>query len=156
MKTRNAFSILTAIVVIIIMATVAVLVTNLAGKIVQTTTVQYRKEQAMLLAKSYTEYAVMAVMSNDRNTSDCIEYINGDIGNNVDNGDGYRVNTRIAYIADGLPRVQNCANVLNASVVTPETALSIIVDVYVRFKDPDSPVNNAPWITYHRRTLQKI
>jgi hypothetical protein len=163
---RKAFSMLTAIFVIVIMATVAVLVLNMAGKIVKETTAQYQKEQAMLLAKSYTEYAIMSVMSNDRSATgnDCIENINGRIGDNVNTGQGYLINTRIAYIADNNARVGTCdaTRILDdTGIVTPESALNIIVDVYVRYRDPDHPnittaPNTVPWVTYHRRTLQKI
>ncbi|MGC9350614.1 MAG: hypothetical protein ACP5D3_01345 [Sulfurovum sp.] len=35
--------------------------------------------------------------------------------------------------------------------------LSIIVDVYVEYKDIiQGNIATSPWITYHRRTLQKI
>ncbi len=142
------------------MATVAMLVTSLTGKIVKETTAQYQKEQAVLLSKSYTEYAIMSVMSNDRNDTSCIENIDGRIGNNVNNGQGYLVNTRIAYIADSNARVGTCAatRILDDSgITTAESALSVIIDVYVRYRDPDHPtVSTAPWVTYHRRTLQKI
>lgn len=156
---RKAFSMLTAIVVIVLMATVAMLVMSLTGKIVKETTAQYQKEQAALLAKSYTEYAILAVMSNDR-TVDCIENIDGRIGVNVNNGQGYLINTRVAYIADSNARVNTCAatRILDDSgITTVESALSVIIDVYVRYRDPDHPtVSTAPWVTYHRRTLQKI
>lgn len=170
---RKAFSMLTAIFVIVLMATVAILVMNLSGKIIKETTAQYQKEQAVLLAKSYTEYAIMAVMSNDRNATgnDCIENINGFVGDStatVNQGEGYSINTRIAYISDDNAAngssVSTCAatRILdNSGIVTPESALNIIVDVYVRYRDPDHPniitaPNTVPWVTYHRRTLQKI
>lgn len=168
---RKAFSMLTAIFVIVLMATVAMLVMNLSGKIVKETTAQYQKEQAALLAKSYTEYAIMAVMSNDRNATDCIEDIDGFIGDTattVNEGEGYSINTRIAYISDDNAAngssVSTCdaTRVLdNSGIVTPESALNIIVDIYVRYRDPDHPnistaPNTVPWVTYHRRTLQKI
>ena len=157
---RKAFSMLTAIFVIVLMATVAMLVTSLTGKIVKETTAQYQKEQAVLLSKSYTEYAIMSVMSNDRNATDCIENIDGRIGADVNNGQGYLVNTRIAYIADSNARVGTCAatRILDDSgITTTESALSVIIDVYVRYRDPDHPtLSTAPWVTYHRRTLQKI
>ena len=157
---RKAFSMLTAIFVIVLMSTVAMLVMSLTGKIVKETTAQYQKEQAVLLSKSYTEYAIMAVMSNDRNATDCIENIDGRIGADVNNGQGYLINTRIAYIADSNARVGTCAatRILDDSgITTAESALSVIVDVYVRYRDPDHPtVSTAPWVTYHRRTLQKI
>lgn len=157
---RKAFSMLTAIFIIVLMATVAILVMNLSGKIVKETTAQFQKEQAALLAKSYTEYAIMAVMSNDRNATDCIENIDGRIGASVNTGQGYLVNTRIAYISDNNARVSTCpaTRILDDSgIITAESALNIIVDVYVRYRDPDHPnIASAPWITYHRRTLQKI
>jgi hypothetical protein len=170
---RKAFSMITALFVIVLMATVAMLVMNLSGKIIKETTAQYQKEQAVLLAKSYTEYAIMSVMSNDRNATgnDCIENIDGFIGDSdtdVNEGKGYLINTRIAYISDNDTTngssVSTCAatRILDSSgIATPESALNIIVDVYVRYRDPDHPniataPNTVRWITYHRRTLQKI
>jgi hypothetical protein len=156
---REGFSMFMAIIVIVMMASVAALVANVTGKIVQSTTTQYQKEQAVLLAKSYTELAIMAVSANDRNASgvDCIEDINGVIGPSgaSENGEGYQVQTRIAYIGNN--QFGSCAatRVLSSSVVTPQSSLNIIVDVYVRYKALDHP-GTSPWITYHRRTLQKI
>ena len=131
---------------------------NLAGKTVDETRAQYQREQSALLAKSYTEYAILAVMSNDRNGTgnDCIEDIDGRIGANVNNGQGYLIETRIAYISDTNARVSTCAGTRilhDTGITTIQSALSIIIDVYVRYRNPDSPVN---WVTYHRRTLQKI
>ena len=158
---REAFSLLVALSVIIIMATVAVLTLNMTGKSVRGTTAQYQKEQAILLAKSYTELAIMAVTANDRNNiysagNNCLEDIDGLVGNDANNGEGYRIRTRISYIGDN--RFGNCSatRVLSNSVITPETPLNIIVDVYVEYKELDHPGSTSPWITYHRRTLQKI
>ena len=159
---RKAFSMLVALVVIILMTVVASFILNLSGKIIKETTTQFQKEQSVLLAKSYTEYAIMSVMSNDRNVTgnDCIENINGKVGNPV-NGQGYEIRTRIAYIGnDGF---DNCSNtrILSNAVTTPESSLNIIVDVYIKYRDIDHPsigIDNTvvPWTTYHRRTLQKI
>ena len=156
-KNRKAFSMVTAIIVIVLMATVAMLILSISGKIVKETTTQYRKEQAVLLAKSYTEFAIMAVTANDR-TADCIENING---NNViatdSDGKGYQVDTRISYIGNtDTANLGTCAftRQLSTAVLTPGSDLQIIVDVYVRYKELDNTA--ADWITYHRRTLQKI
>ncbi len=157
-KNRKAFSLVTAIIVIVLMATVGILVMNISGKIVKETTTQYRKEQAVLLAKSYTEFAIMAVTANDR-TADCIENINGNnVIANDSSGQGYQVDTRIAYIGNDATAdlVTKCSGtrLLNTAVKTPGSDLQIIVDVYVRYKELDNTA--ADWITYHRRTLQKI
>ncbi len=159
-KQQKAFSMITAIFVIVLMSSIAMLVMSMSSKIIKSTTAQYHREQAVLLAKSYTEYAIMAVMSNARVANDCIEDINGDVGADVANGLGYRVETRIAYIADGNARVVTCdaTRILDDSgILTEASALNVIIDVYVRYKDPDhTTIATSPWITYHRRTLQKI
>ena len=154
---RSAFSMLTAIIVIVLMATVAMLIITLSGKMVKETTTQFQREQAALLAKSYTEYAVMAVTANDRNVTDCLSDINATIGSPT-TGNGYSVRTRIAYIGHA-GEVNSCAAtcIFSNTVTTPRSPLNIIVDVYVEYKEPDHPNStNAPWITYHKRTLQKI
>jgi len=156
-RNREAFSLLTALVVIVMMATVAVLVMNMTGKITKETTAQFQKEQAILLAKSYTELAIMAVTAHDR-SSNCMENIDSIniLGTSSHSGEGYRVRTRISYIGGNNENLGNCATtrVHSHDVKTPESSLNIIVDVYVEYKDLDN--STAKYITYHRRTLQKI
>jgi len=155
---RQAFSMLTAIFVIVLMATVAMLVMNLSGKMVKGTTAQFQREQAVLLAKSYTEYAVMAVSANDRNaTGNCLTDIDG---NNIimpELNGGYQVRVRIAYIGHA-SEVGSCAGtrIFSDDVKTTRSPLNIIVDAYVEYQDLDHHDPNPPWITYHKRTLQKI
>jgi len=154
-KMRKAFSMITAIFVIVIMASIGALVVSTSAKIVKTTTAQYQHEQAILYAKSYTEFAVMAVTANDW-TSDCTQDITGTIGTSNTTGDGYRIRTRISYIVDGGQiDTTSCdaTRVLSTNVQTTSTPLTIIIDAYVDYKDPD---NTAQWRTVHRRTVQKI
>jgi len=154
-KMREAFSMITAIFVIVIMASVGALVMSTSGKIVKTTTAQYQHEQAILYAKSYTEFAVMAVTANDRNAS-CTQDITGTIGTPAD-GNGYRVRTRIAYIVDGTQiNTAGCdpIRVLSTGVTAGSGApLTIIIDAYVDYYDPDNLTQKR---TVHRRTVQKI
>jgi type II secretory pathway pseudopilin PulG len=51
-KSREAFSLLTAIVIIVLMSTVAMFVMSLSGKIIKSTTAQFQREQAELYAKA--------------------------------------------------------------------------------------------------------
>ena len=149
---RKAFSMLTAIFVILIMASVGAMVMSLSGKMVKETTSQFQREQSMLLAKSYTEYAIMAVMANDRSAAgNCLTTING-------NFNTYAITVNIAYIGnDGTTpgsddTLQLCAaNAIASIVVTPQSPLNIIIDAYVSYPD-----DNGQNITYHRRSLQKI
>ena len=152
---RKAFSLLTAIFVIVLMATVAILVLNISGKLVKETTAQYQNEQAALYANSYTEYAILAVTGNDR-TVNCLSTINSSIGTSPATGNGYNIRTHISYIG-AAAEVGTCANTLSSTVTTAKTPLTIIVDAYVDYKEPDHHDSaNAPWITYHKRTVQKI
>lgn len=152
---RKAFSMLTAIFIIVLMATVAAFIMNLSGKMVQETTTQFQHEQSMLLAKSYTEYAIMAVTANEHNTSNCLNNITGGYGNDGSGNNIYNIDVNISYIGNTNLHA-NCRTLSN-SVVTPKSPLSIIVDVFVSYKDLDHPGGaSAPDITYHRRSLQKI
>ncbi len=176
---RKAFSMITAVFVIIIMATLAAFVLNLSGKITQETAIQYRQEQAALLARSYTELAVLAVINHDRNqtTPSCIQDIDGSVnglipggavsGNSGGSSGGYSVETRIYYIGDGLPcsetrKLNDSTSAMNSpttlvtdynNTAASDAIAAILVDVFVSYKDPDAPTN---FIKYHRRTLQKI
>ncbi|HFD14501.1 MAG TPA: type II secretion system protein [Epsilonproteobacteria bacterium] len=188
---RKAFSMVTAIFLIIMMSTLAVLVFNLSGKMVKSTSLQYRHAQAAFLARSYTELAVLAVINHERNaTTRCVQTISGVVNGVIPNGPvtgnsltgtGYDVNTYIYYLGNNL----NQANISNTywpnrlmPIVTDynttnpplaDSVAGIIVDVYVRYKDPavvdayteahggaTPTALQIPWITYHRRSLQKI
>jgi len=155
-KQRKAFSMLTAIVVIVLMASVGAFVLSLSGKMVKTTTTQFQREQAMLLAKSYTEYAIMAVMSNDANTTNCLQTIQGNNVIRAEANGGFDVTVQIAYIGNGNGRINSCdgIRIFSNAVVSLNSPLNIIIDVYVKYQDLDG--GNTNWITYHKRTLQKI
>ncbi len=154
-KQRKAFSMLTAIFLIVIMASIAAFVMNLSGKMTKITTHQYQKEQAMLLAKSYTEYAVMTVMANDRIANDCIENINANNivppGNMPNININYNVSVNIGYIGAAAD-IATCAGTRQFGNPATSDELNIIVDVYVQYPDFDTGRISR----YHRRTLQKI
>ncbi len=142
---RKAFAMITAIFVIVIMATIGVFVMSLSGKAVKSTTMQYQHDQAELYAKSYTEYAILAVTGDDRSSS-CLNDIHITLGN-------YQIRTHISYIANGNEvDVSKCNSVLSSSVKRKDTPLTIIVDSYVDYLDLDS----NQYRTVYRRTVQKI
>ncbi len=149
---RKAFSMLTAIFIIVLMATVAAFIVNLSGKMVQETTAQFQREQSMLLAKSYTEYAIMAVTANDHTSGQCLNNITGGYGNDGSGNPLYNINVDISYIGNNLNA--SCTRKLSTTVNTPMSPLNIIVDVFVSYPDPNHPDDLN--MTYHRRSLQKI
>jgi len=158
---RAAFSMITAIFVIVLMASVAAFIMNLSGKMVQETTAQYQREQSILLAKSYTEYAIMAVTANEQNTSNCLNNITGSYGNDGAGGFIYNIDVNISYLGNGRALADgglhgNCRPLTN-TIATPKSPLNVIVDVFVHYTTLDHPDGAAaPKITYHKRSLQKI
>lgn len=156
---REAFSMLTAIFVIVIMASVGAFIMNLSGKMVQETTQQYRKEQAILYAKSYTEYAIMAATAQT-----CIRNITSDIDGipaQVLQGQGYHIEVKVQYLGNN----SACINKIGATNIARLESVDniILIDTYVHYRNPEHPnaINSVPWgtdpgITYHRRTLQRL
>ena len=145
------------------MATVAAFILNVSAKTVKDTVYQYRYEQAALLAKSYTELAIMYASANESNVSNCAENITGTFGPDAANGDGYDINVTIAYIGPltGSKSLMCSADrILNSNDIVTPNELQIIIDTFVRYRDVDVigvvGASNTPWITYHRRTLQKL
>jgi cell division protein FtsI/penicillin-binding protein 2 len=162
---REAFSMVTAIFVIFIMASLTALIMNVTSKTVKLTTQQYQKEQASLLARSYTELAMLYVINYDRvANNNCIEDIDGSFG---DTNNLYTIHTHIQYIGNS-ELLPNCGTNITPSwnVSSPvgfDSTLSIVIDVYVRYKDFDDPSALSITeggidrnITFHRRTVQKL
>ena len=163
-KSKKAFSMITAIFVIVIMATVTSLVMNVTGKTVKATTMQYQKEQAQLLARSYTELAILYVIHKDRTITpnSCIETITDHFGASGNNG--YDIRMNISYIGNST-LLANCNNNIDNSGAIGTTAtwvniggfndtISMLIDTYITYKDFDDPSDRN--ITFHRRTLQKL
>jgi len=157
---RPAFSMITAIFVILLMASVAAFIMNLSGKTIQETTTQYRKEQAILLAKSYTEFAIMAATARDCARPTITANVNGS-NKKVKQGEGYKIIINTRYIGKN----SGCTNRIGGDINTPVSQGGTVrIDTYVRYRDPESPnalanrawSNNEPGITYHRRTLQRL
>ena len=168
-KQRKAFSMLVAIFVIMILSLVASYIFYANSTTAKVGQLQYQRAQAMLLARSYTEYAVLAIQGHNRNVnSGCVNKIVTDIGANPEQGQGFKVIVKISYIGNQ-KYIQNCgaktAQLANPNITNqtaPEDTLMAIVDVYVKYKDMQhqglsaGANNSVPWHTYHRRSLQKI
>jgi len=162
---RKAFSMITAIFVILIMATIGGFIMNLSGKMVQETTSQYRKEQSILYAKSYTELAIMAATAKT-----CVRKITGSAGGTakqVREGQGYFIEVKLQYLGKNSLCTKNRTNYGNILYSDSQDTI-VLIDTYVHYRNPEHPdaINAAAWgtpkkkykpgITYHRRTLQRL
>ena len=156
MRLREGFSLLIAIFTIMLLSLVASYIFYANSIISKSGGLQYKREQAIIYARSYTEYAVMAIEANSRNAN-CIEDIKADIGN-PDSAQGYRVEVKISYIGNS-KYLSKCTNTIEKLNNTDPDTLDAVIDVYVKYKDiqhPDINNTNTPWQTYHKRSIQKI
>jgi type II secretory pathway pseudopilin PulG len=151
---KKAFSMITAIFTIVVMASLTALIMGVTGKTLKATTQQYQKEQAVLLARSYTELAILYVMSYERNsTNRCIQTINSHFGEAYPLG--YDITTNIQYIGQQASLIwcPNTIATLNGGSGFDST-MSLVIDTYVNYRDFDDPLDKN--ITFHRKSLQKL
>ncbi len=138
---RKGFSLLTAILFLVLVATISVLALSLSTQSAKQTTDIFLKTQAEILAKSSTEYALLAISGHDYSI-DCLENINATYNNMFD------INISIQYIGNGLPT--GCPQ-LGTNISTNDSNRTVIIDTIV---SSQTSVTSEP-IRLHKRTIQK-
>lgn len=143
-----------AIAFLLVMATIAALMVSMTTLTTKRGTDLYFQEQAHLLAKSATEYALLAISGHSiPATGNCINRINSTY-------DGiYDINTTIRYIGRGFPSAPGACDMLKYAsggdinnILTDESNGTVIIDVYVT---APSDQTGAERVKFHRRTMQK-
>jgi len=153
-KMRSGVAMLMAIAFLVIMAGIMATMMNIATLGNKRTEHLYFKEQAQLLAKSATEFALLTISGHNRAGGSCIQTITTQFpaGNPY-----YNINTTIRYIGlEDLGGTCRTASAINAASVvsTIQTTQSIgTVLIDVRVNTINTGLNET--IAYHRRTLQK-
>jgi len=138
---RDSFSLLVAIVFILMLGIIMALSIALSSQSLEQTAKTYLTEQSQLLAKSATEYAILAAQGHDFSTS-CLNSIN------LSFKSLYDVNITIHYLGNNLP--PGC-NLLNNSISTKESNLTMVIDTKVYIKE-----GTNEGVSFFRRTLQKL
>ncbi len=138
---RSAFSLLTAIFVMLLIGGLLALSLSFSTQSLKQTSDLYIQEQVNLLAQSAVEYEILRIGGSTIDDDHCY------------NGDdytvrGFDINTTIFYIGKGFPA--SC-NRLSNDIVTVDSNGTVMIDVAVSFTDPTS----GGKIRYFRRTLQK-
>ena len=136
---RRGFGIITAIILLVLIATIAIMILSLTITSSKKATDDYLRIQAEMLARSATEFAVMRVQGFPRSGGNCLE--NLDI-----NAAPFDINVTINYLGT-LP---GCNNVFD-TVADPDLNGMLVLDVVVSTQDGVTP---EP-IRIHKRTLQK-
>ncbi|WP_331775851.1 type IV pilus modification PilV family protein [Sulfurospirillum sp. 1612] len=147
---RKGFSLITAIIFLFVVATLSILALSMSTQSAKQTTDQYLKIEAELLAKSATEYALLAISGHEVNaTNGCLNHI--DIKYPT-SGTNYThdVNITIQYIGDNLPASPKCTQ-LGTDIVTADSNRTVIIDTIVT----TNPTVSLEPIRIHRRTIQK-
>jgi len=139
---RRGFSLLTALIFLVLIATISAISISLSTQSAKQTGDVYLKSQAELLLRSGTEFAMLAMSGHDYNKS-CLNDINMTYNNTFD------INVTIYYIGRGLP-LSDC-NTLDNTISTDDSNRTVIVDTFVTTK----PNITTEQIRLHRRTIQK-
>lgn len=146
-SSRNGMAMIMAIAVIVIIGTIMALSLAMTVQTTKRTADLYLYEQAVLLSKSATEYALLRIAQDNNATSPCTF-----TGDNFTQKDIYDINISVRYIYD---TPGTCTGALQyATVVTPEQNGSVLMDVTVSVPQSEN-VATEP-IRYFKRSLQKL
>ena len=142
---------LTALIFIVLIATLGALALSLSTATVKQTSDLYLREQAELLVQSATEYALLAISGHTINTTNgCLNTINATYP--TDGADKlFDINISLYYMGNGLPEgCQTLTRNLN-NITTTDSNITVVIDTIVSTADG---ISTEP-IRLHRRTIQK-
>ena len=146
---RRGFTLIAAIFFVVIASSICMLALSIATTSVRQNREIYLREQSELVARAATEYAMLAIISNDFSTT-CL-------GNQSENasednpitgefGDLFTFKVYVKYFGD----MGICSG--DAVAATGANQGTIMLDVFVSSK----PGKSSNPINFHKRTLQKL
>ena len=149
---RKGFSLLTAIIFIVLVATIAALSLSLSSSSAKQTSDIFLREQAELLLQSATEYALLAISAHDINaTNTCLNTINMNYPDAA--APMFDINISINYLGVNLPATCQTLSGNTNNIVTSDSNVTVIIDTIVQ-TNTNTAMTTEP-IRLHRRTLQK-
>lgn len=143
-SSRSGMAMIMAIAVIVIVATILALSLSLTMQTSKRTTDVYLYEQAVLLSKSATEYALLRISQDNNATNPCTHTNDLNFIQDVI----YDINITVQYIYTS-PSPCTTAQTYT-TVTTPEQNGSVLMDVTVSTNAASEPIR------YFRRTIQKL
>jgi len=148
-KFKSGMAMIMAIAVIVIISTIMALSIALSSQTTKRTTDVYIYEQAVLLAKSAAEYALLRISLDNNETDPCVV-------KKLDfKQDYYDINISVRYSYTSYPAdAAKCPLTSRfAPVTTDEQNGSVLLDIAVSVNDTN--ITTEP-IKYFRRTIQKL
>lgn len=139
---RSGFSMLTAIGIMVLIATVMTLMVMLTTTTADKTVNIYLKEQSQLLARSATEHALLAASGHDYSGGNCLESLTLTYGD-------YTADINLYYIGNNMPC--NANNELDDNISTFDSNGTVLIDTRVSYS-----ITADQNISYARRTIQKL
>ncbi|MDD5051903.1 MAG: type II secretion system protein [Sulfuricurvum sp.] len=146
---HHGMAMIMAIFMILVLGGIMAAVVSLTSTTTQRTQNQYLHEQALLLTRSATEYAMLAISGHTINAANgCINQITAVYPNAANPMFDITINAR--YVLNAAPAT---CNVYIPAITAQQTNGTVLLDVYV---NTDAALNLDEPIRYHRRTLQKL
>ena len=146
-KSKNAFAMIMAIFVIVIISTIMALSLSLTSQTTKRTTDIYLYEQTSLYAKAAAERALLKIAQNNATANPC-----GYAGENYQIDGVYDVNITARYVYTSFPVTCNTSQQFT-TITTEEQNGSVLLDIAVSVND--TTITPEP-IRYFRRSLQKL
>lgn len=150
---RKGFSLITAILFMVVVASLGALALSFSALSVKQTSDTYLKEQAELLVQSAAEYALLAISAHNF-SNNCVNTINAQYPNTGTNA-LFDINISLYYLGKNLPA--GCqtpsGTTTTSNIDTNDSNLTVIIDTIVS-TNTDNNISTEP-IRLHRRTLQK-
>ena len=146
---RRGFTLIAAIFFVVIASSICMLALSIASTSVKQNSEIYLREQSELVARAATEYAMLAIISNDFSTT-CLgnQSKNASEDNPISGefGDLFTFKVYVKYFGD----MGICSG--DAVATTGANQGTIMLDVFVSSK----PGKASNPINFHKRTLQKL
>ena len=148
---RRGFTLIAAIFFVVIASSICMLALSIASTSVKQNSEIYLREQSELVARAATEYAMLAIISNDFSTT-CLgkqsENASEDNPITGEFGNLFTFKVYVKYFGD---MGDACKN-KDAVIVKGANQGTIMLDVFVSSK----PGKASNPINFHKRTLQKL
>ena len=146
---RRGFTLIAAIFFVVIASSICMLALSIASTSVKQNSEIYLREQSELVARAATEYAILAIISNDFSTT-CLgkQSKNASEDNPISGefGELFTFKVYVKYFGD----MGICSG--DAVAATGANQGTIMLDVFVSSK----PGKASNPINFHKRTLQKL
>jgi len=151
---RRGFSLITAIIFMVLVASIAALALSFSSFSTKQTSDLFLREQADLLVQSGTEFALLAISGHQINAANgCLNSINSQYPQ-AGAAAIFDINITINYLGNGLAAASNNnCNILSDTVVTVDSNITVIIDTIVS-TNTDNNISTEP-IRLYRRTIQK-